>query len=251
MSKVQLTEANNVATLTIDRPQVLNALDSDTRLEMTAALREVQDSESLRVLVITGAGDRAFSAGQDLNEARNFEGEQAEDWVEEFDTLYEEILDLDIPVIAKLNGSAIGAAFQVALLCDFRIASDRSEVGMNEINIGIPCILGGWMIKNMAGWIAAAEITLTGKVLDADEARELNLVNDVVPDDELDEAVDDLASTLAEKPPVSMKWQKRWLRELRFEENLREVSDRGKEIHSEVYDSGEPEEYMDKFLASE
>lgn len=241
-----------MATLTIDRPKVLNALDSDTRVEMIAALEEIEERESVRVLVVTGAGDRAFSAGQDLNETRSFEGgQEAEDWVEEFDRLYEKLLGVDVPVIAKLNGSTAGSAFQVALLCDFRIASGEAEVGMTEIDIGIPCILGSWIIRNVAGWVPAAELTLTGKMIEADEASDLGLVNEVVPDDELDTAVADLASTLAEKPPNSLMWQKRWLQELRFDRGLREVSERGGEIHAEVYDSGEPEEYMGKFLDGE
>lgn len=248
MDNVRLTKEGPVSVLTIDRPEVMNALDSDTRTEMTSALQDLRGDDSTRAVVVTGAGDRAFSAGQDINESKNFEGEEAKDWVEEFDSLYEAIVGLDVPVVAKLNGVAIGSAFQVALLCDLRIASEDAEVGMNEINIGIPCILGSWIIESIAGYVPAAEITLTGEPVTAARAKELGLINQVVPDDELDDTVEERVGMLAEKPPVSMRWQKKWLRELRFDEALRDVSQRGKEIHSEVYESGEPEEYMGQFL---
>lgn len=249
MENVRLDTEDGVATLTIDRPDVMNALNSQTRRELTEAIQRVDEDDDARVLVVTGSGDRAFSAGQDINESRELQGDAVADWVEEFDRLYEELLGVDVPVIARINGDAIGSALQVALLCDVRIASEEARVGMNEINIGIPCILGAWLIENVAGYDAAAKLTLTGDPISAREGEELGLVGTVVPDDELDDTVDELATTLASKPPMAMERQKQWLRELRFDEgDLRRVSQRGQEIHSEVYASGEPEQYMSEFL---
>lgn len=249
MENVHLDIEDGIATLTIDRPEAMNALNSQTREELTEAVKRVDSDDDARVLVITGSGDRAFSAGQDINESREFEGDAVAEWVEEFDRLYEKILGIDVPVIARINGDAIGSALQVALLCDIRIASEEARIGMNEINIGIPCILGAWLIENVAGYDAAAKLTLTGDPISAHEGEELGLIGSVVPDDELDDTVNELATTLASKPPIAMERQKQWLRNLRFDEgDLREVSQRGQEIHTEVYASGEPEQYMSEFL---
>jgi len=251
METITVSVDENVSTIEIDRPDVLNALNSQVRVELTAAIREANETDSTRAVVITGSGERAFSAGQDINESQDFHGEDAKEWVREFDSLYAEILSLDIPVVAKLNGVATGSGFQVALLCDIRIASADATVGMNEINIGIPCILGGWMIERVAGYMAAVELTLTGELVSAERAKEIGLINRVVSAEKLDETVDELAENLATKPPVSMKWQKKWLRELRFDDSFETVSRRSEEIHSEVYQSGEPETYMKKFLDGE
>jgi len=248
MDNVRLETDDAKATVTIDRPAVMNAFDSKTRSELTSTLAGLKDDEGIRVVVITGAGDSAFSAGQDVSESREFGVEDATEWVAEWDALYAELLGFEVPVIAKLNGVAVGAAFQVALLCDLRIAAPHAKVGMPEIDIGIPCVLGSWMIERIAGYAPAAELSLTGEPIDPERAATLGLVTRVVPEEELDAAVDELAGELAAKSPVAMTWQKRWLRGLLFEEDVSEIMERGQEIHAEVYESGDPERYMSEFL---
>jgi enoyl-CoA hydratase/carnithine racemase len=243
---VVLEKKGKIATLVIDRPEKLNAMTSRTRKEIMESLDEVADDSSVRVLVLTGTGDRAFTTGQDISESVNFAADEAGPWVKEWDTLYNKILDLPVPVIARVNGYAVGAGFQVALLCDLRIASENAKVGMTEINIGIPCILGSYLICNVGGLTPAIELTLTGELIDAKRAAEMGLVNKVVPMKELDKTVQDLAQKLAEKPPIALKMQRRWLKW--FKRELAEVSKRAQEIHTEVYASGEPAEYMAKFL---
>jgi len=248
MDNVNLRYNEEVATVEINRPEVLNALNSKTKQELTEAFRAIKNDSDTRVVILTGAGSRAFSAGQDINESRNIEGEEAEDWVDEFYGLYEELIQFDIPVIAKLNGSAVGSGLQLALLCDIRIAAEDAEFGMNEINIGIPCILGAWIIQRLASTSAAIEITLQGNLINANRARELELVNEVMPSSEFDEYVEQMANELAEKPQESMKKQKKWLRELRFNDELENVSKKAGEVHTEIYSTGEPEKYMGEFI---
>lgn len=243
------TSGDGIATVSIDRPDVLNALNSTTRRELESALGRATEDGSIQAVVLTGTGDRAFSAGQDINESKDFSDDEAVDeWIHEFSDLYERLISSEIPIVARLNGDAIGSALQVALLSDIRVAAEDARFGMNEINIGIPCILGGWIIHTLVGHRAAAELTLTGNPVSADRAAELGLVNRVVPQPELDSTVDELARDLADKPSAAMTAQKRWLRELRFEEDFEDVIERSAEIHADVYATGEPEQHMSEFL---
>lgn len=248
MDTVSVSITDGVATVTIDRPDNMNALNSPTRQNLTSAFSEVKQNEDVRVIVLTGAGDRVFSAGQDINESRQFSGEDAHGWMDEWETLYTEIIESDVPTVAKLNGDAVGAAFQIALLCDLRIAAEDVNVGMTEMNIGIPCISGSWIVERVSGYAAATELTLTGELIDAERANELELVHRVVPKAELDDEVAEMTQNLSEKPPISMKYQKEWLRELFGMDEFSSMMARGDEIHSSVYESGEPEKYMSQFL---
>jgi len=248
MNNVLLEINSSVATLLINRPDAMNALNSETRQEITSTLIDVNENDDVRALIITGAGDNTFSAGQDITESKEFDDEDANTWIDEWDSLYAELLGMDIPVIAKLNGDAVGAAFQIALLCDMRIATDDTRLGMTEIDIGIPCITGGWIIERVSGYAAAAELTLTGELIDASRAKQLNLVNKVVPQEELDDSVDELAQKLSEKPPISMAAQKKWLRNLFVDKDMSEIMRDAQRIHSGIYNSGEPERFMTEFL---
>jgi len=235
-----------IATLTIDRPDVLNAFDSATRAAFVSAAREVQ-ADDVRAVVVTGAGDRAFSAGQDIDETAAFGGGDADEWVAEFESLYESVLGFDVPVVAAVNGVAVGLGFQIALLCDVRIAARDAAVGVPELDVGLPCVLGGYLIETLAGAGAAAELALTAETVDAPRARELGLLTRVVPPAELDDAVAEMVETLAEKPPRATASQKAWLRRLRFDGELSAVLERGRELHADAYDTGEPAARMAQF----
>lgn len=241
------SEDGRVATLTIDRPDALNAFDSATRRAFTAAARELQGRDDVRAVVVTGAGDRAFSAGQDVGEAADFGGDDAAGWVDEFEALYRALLDFDVPLVAAVNGVAVGLGFQVALLCDLRVAARDAAVGMTELDVGLPCVLGSYLIETVADHGAAAELALTAETVDAPRARELGLLSRVVAAEELDAAVANLAGTLADKPPRAAASQKAWLRRLRFDGELSAVLRRGRELHAEAYDTGEPAARMAAF----
>ena len=116
----------DVVVITLDRPRVLNALNRALKGELADALSAIKGDESVRAVVITGAGDQAFSAGQDLTEAKDMTGPEAEEWVREFELLYDQVRMLDVPVIAAVNGWAMGAGCQLALLADVRIVRERA-----------------------------------------------------------------------------------------------------------------------------
>lgn len=123
MDRFILTERRGeVGVITLNRPEILNAWHSPMRQQLVAAFTSFEEDETVRAIILTGAGDRAFSAGQDLNETRTFDGARGQEWVGEWERLYDAMRSLSKPLIAALNGVAAGSAFQVALLCDFRVA---------------------------------------------------------------------------------------------------------------------------------
>src|SRR6266850_2156278 len=121
--------AENVVIVTLNRPRVLNALSRALKRELADALGRIKADESVRAVVITGAGEQAFSAGQDLTEAKDMSGPEAEEWVREYELLYDQVRMLDVPVIAAVNGWAMGAGCQLALLADIRISSENARYG--------------------------------------------------------------------------------------------------------------------------
>lgn len=245
-NNILLKKEDKVATVTINRPDKMNAMNSPTRKELVSAFTDAANDKEIRAVILTGAGDRAFSAGQDLSESQTFSVDQASPWIKEFGQVYDAIIDMPKPIIARLNGVTVGAGFQIALLCDMRIASENAKVAMTEINVGIPCITGSFLLYHIAGYFQAAELTLTGSVVDAKRAAELGVINRVVPTGELDSTISDLTDNLKEKPPGAMALQKEWLRW--FKRDLVEVSKNAEEIHTKAFDSGEPAEMMKKFL---
>src|SRR6185436_16733258 len=202
-----LETVDRVAILTINRPDKRNALNQPTRDEILQALDELQKSES-RVLVITGAGDKAFIAGADIGE---FEGRTAltQREVMKQRRIFDAVEEFPKPVIAMINGFCLGGGMEFAMACDIRIAADSAKLGQPEINLGIiPGGGGTQRLTRLVGEGKAMELILTGDLIDANEAKHLGLVNDVVPPAQLQQRVMALASRIAEKSPVALRMAK-------------------------------------------
>lgn len=202
----------------------------------------------MRAIILTGAGDRAFGAGQDLNETKTFDPDRAELWMGEWERLYDRIRSLSKPIIAALNGVAAGSAFQVALLCDLQIGHDGVTMGQPEINSGIASVTGPWIMREMIGIARTIDLTLTGRMMDADECFRIGLINRIVPKQKVMEATLALAKELAAKPPVAMRLNKARFREV-TEESFRECLKAGIRNQREAYGTGEPARMMEQFLA--
>ncbi len=241
-------DIGRVRVITLSRPDVLNAINRQMRAEMAEALRQANRDEAVGCVVLTGAGERAFAAGQDLREALQLTAERAPAWIDEFDALYSALRGLDKASIAAINGYAVGAGFQVTLLCDLRIASERAKVGMPEINDGIPCITGTWTLWDIIGRSRTTELVLTGRLLEAREALDWGLVHRVVPPAELMDAALALAEEMAAKPQTAIRLNKERWRQLtqRGAEEAREFARRA---HAAAFASGEPRRAMEAFLA--
>ena len=196
-----------VARVTINRPAVLNAMSSQTLDELENTLTALGRDESVRVVVITGAGEKAFVAGADINElaqqsptsgrAHAIRGQQVFDLIEQ----------LGKPTIAAINGYALGGGCEMAMACTLRIAADTARLGQPEINLGlIPGYGGSQRLPRLIGAGPALEMLLTGQPITAQDAYRLGLVNRVVPAADLGSEVRALANLLASKPPVAMRY---------------------------------------------
>jgi enoyl-CoA hydratase/carnithine racemase len=245
-----LTETRgSVAIITLNRPEVLNAWHSKMREMLVAALDAVENDAAVRAIIMTGSGDRAFGAGQDLNETKTFDPDRAELWIGEWERLYDRIRSLSKPLVMALNGVAAGSAFQVALLGDFRIAHPGVTMGQPEINAGIASTTGPWIMKEMIGLARTIDLTLSGRMMDAAEAHAIGLINRIVPQEKvMDEALA-LAGELAEKPPVAMRLNKARFREV-TEAGFRDCLAAGVRNQRISYATGEPARMMEQFLAT-
>ena len=201
------TEAG-VATITIDRQEKRNALNSTVRAELVAALDALRDDEGVRVLVITGAGEKAFVAGADIGE---FAGRTP---LEQRATMtgrrvFDEVAAYPRPVIAMINGFCLGGGCELALACDLRIAADSARLGQPEINLGIiPGGGGTQRLPRVVGTGQAMRLVLSGEIIDAAEALRIGLVDVVHPAAELREKTLELARKMAEKSPVALRMAK-------------------------------------------
>ena len=237
-----------IAVITLNRPRILNAWHMAMRNMLVDVFNRLEADESVRAIVMTGAGERAFGAGQDLNETKTFNPDRAEEWIGEWERLYDRIRSLSKPLIMALNGLAAGSAFQVALLGDFRIGHPGITMGQPEINAGIASTTGPWIMREMIGIARTIDLTLTGRMMDADEAFRIGLLNKIVaPQDVMPEAIK-LAEELAEKAPVAMRLNKARFREV-TEEGFRDCIKVGMRVQREAYATGEPARMMEKFLS--
>lgn len=244
---IRVDRQDAVAILTLNRPERFNAWHSPMRHEVIDALNNFNADDSVKAAIITGAGDKAFCAGQDLAETQTFVGSEADAWMNDWAALYGAIRALDKPLIAALNGLAAGSAFQVALQCDIRVGHPGVQMGQTEIRWGIPSITGAWVIGNVVGPSRAAELILTGRMVEADECRQLGLIHEVVPQAEVLPKALEIARKLASMPPLTMKLNKQRLREI-SEPGFRDAMESGHRYHLAAFSAGEPQSMMAKFF---
>ncbi|HZS31836.1 MAG TPA: enoyl-CoA hydratase/isomerase family protein [Methylomirabilota bacterium] len=239
-----------IAVVTLNRPHVLNALSVALKSELSDALRRVHADRAIRAVVLTGAGDRAFSAGQDLNEAKDLDGPGAEEWVREYERLYEDFRALEVPIVAAVNGWCMGAGCQLALLADIRISSETARFGMPEIRDGIPAIFGLGLLWNLIGMSRSLYLVLSGETLDAEQAREAGLTVRVVPQGRLRAEAEALAARLAEFAPLAMRANKTWARRL-TDEHFRATARFCVEAQHASFAAGDARRGMEAFLRKE
>ncbi len=195
------------ATVTINRPKVLNALDAQTLDELRRAALELQHDTSVRAIVLTGAGDKAFVAGADINELAAQTPAAGRDHALRGQHVFDLIEHMGKPVIAAINGYALGGGCELAMACTIRVAADTAKLGQPEINLGlIPGFAGTQRLARMVGRGRALELLLTGDQISAAEAHRLGLVNRVVPAADVLPEAKKLAAALAAKAPVAVQY---------------------------------------------
>ena len=205
--KLIIYEKNEgIATITLNRPETLNAFSKEVVAEVLEALEDTRRDENVHVVVLTGAGEKAFSAGADIKAMIGMTALRARDLSLMGEKLCCTLENLEKPVIAALNGYALGGGLEVAMSCDLRIASENARVGQTEINIGlIPGWGGTQRLTRLVGRTKAKELVFTGRIIDARTAEQLGILNMVVAADKLRETVRQFALDLAAKAPVALK----------------------------------------------
>jgi enoyl-CoA hydratase len=208
-----LFEAGEIATMTVNRPKALNALNPTVVREMAKVLREVRHDRSIRVLIVTGAGDRAFIAGADIAAMSQMSVVDGMEFSRLGHRVTTSLEDLPIPVIAAVNGFALGGGTEVALACDLIIASEKARFGQPEINLGlIPGFGGTQRLPHRIGQARARELIMTGDMIDAKTALEWGLANQIASPDQLMTATRSLAEKLASKSGFALRQAKAALR---------------------------------------
>lgn len=196
-----------VAVVTINRPKVLNALNSQTIDELERVMRELQSDDAVRAIVLTGAGEKSFVAGADINELAVLSPAEGQRHGRRGQAVFDLIEHLGKPTVAAINGFALGGGCELAMACTIRLAADHARLGQPEVNLGIiPGYAGSQRLPRLVGKGRALEILLTGDMVPAARAYEIGLVNRVVPAAELLSEAKKLATTLASKAPLATRY---------------------------------------------
>ncbi|MGE5485152.1 MAG: enoyl-CoA hydratase/isomerase family protein [Ignavibacteriales bacterium] len=205
--RLVITKDEGILTVTINRPEVRNALDRQTWLELREAVVQAASDPEVRVVILTGAGDKAFAAGADLHALR--ERSMVETLNGENQAVLNELENLEKPVIAAINGYALGGGCELAMACDIRIASEKARFGQTEVGLGfIPGAGGTQRLCRLVGMGKAKELVYTGEIIDAPEAERIGLVNKVVSHEELLPTARALARKMMTKGPVALRMAK-------------------------------------------
>jgi enoyl-CoA hydratase len=199
----------NIGLLTINRPEKMNAISQELTAELSQLLDEVENDDDLRVIVITGAGDKAFVAGADINELVERDARLGRRVSRERQEIFSRIENLHVPVIAAVNGYALGGGLELALACSIRICSEKAQFGAPEVKLGIiPGDGGTQRLPRLVGQGRAMEMIITGDFIDAQEAHRIGLANKVFPPDKLMEKAMELAQKIASRPPLAVRYAK-------------------------------------------
>ena len=200
------TEKDFIAVITINRPDKLNALNVTVIDELDKCLQVLKDDNSIKVVIITGAGEKAFVAGADIKQFTQLTPESAVTFAQRGQAVFNAIENLGKPVIAAVNGFALGGGCELALACHVRIASSRAKFGQPEVKLGvIPGYGGTQRLPRIVGEGIATELILTGGMVDAERAERIGLVSSVSEPDNLIGSAIDLAETIAANAPVALK----------------------------------------------
>ena len=240
-----------VAYLTLDDGRGLNVMSSAAMEALTEALLALAGDDDLRVVVLSGAGTRAFSVGADINEMAAIDNpEAAKVLITRLHRAADAIRNLPVPVIGKIRGFCFGAGMEIAVACDVRFASDDAWFGMPEVKIGIPSVIEAALFPLLAGWGRAREVLLLGERFSAGEALAWRLIEHAVPAPDLDRAVEDWIGKLLTSAPRAVRLQKRLIRQ--WEDlPLSDAVAAGIDAFAAAYETDEPQLTMHKFLAEQ
>jgi len=204
-------KSQGIATIKLNRPKVLNAMNKQLWLDFQTALEDAGNDSDIRVLVVTGEG-RAFSTGADLKESKTRTLDAYREYLEELQEASRKIIRFEKPTIAAVNGFAIGSGYELALACDIRIAAEEAKIGSPEAKVTSSVTGGAFrLVQDLIGPGKAKELLFTGEYIDGKEAEQIGLVNKAVPLEQLDGEVADMAARIAANSTISLKMIKKGL----------------------------------------
>lgn len=245
---IRLDFEGPLAMLTIDRPTAMNAFNTKALQEIEVALRFLSHDTDLRALIVTGAGDRAFVAGADIAEMANFTPKEARSFAGVGHRVFHLMESLNIPTIAAVNGFALGGGCELALACDLIYASEKAKFGQPEVNLGvIPGFGGTQRLTRLVGRTRAMELIFTGKIIDAQKAKEIGLVLEVLPHDQLMAHCRSVAEEMMKKGPLAIAQAKRVI-QFGADGDLRSANELERQGFSMLFGSEDQREGMKAFL---
>jgi len=197
---------NGIGIVTINRPKALNALNAATIYELDRIFTELAKDQTVKVVVLTGGGEKSFVAGADITEMQVMSAIEGRNWAKLAQAVFNKIENLPQPVIAAVNGYALGGGCEIAMACDIRIAADKAKFGQPEVSLGIPPGFGGTQrLARLIGKGRAKEMLFTGDMIDAAEAYRIGLVNKVTTSEELMNTAKAMAQTIMSRAPVAVQ----------------------------------------------
>ena len=239
---------DGIATLTIQDARSLNILSAAVIADLTQAVNSLAQRDDIRVLIVRGTGDKAFTGGADIKEMAALTSATAEPFINALRALCDSVRYFPAPVIARIPGWCLGGGLEWVMACDFRIAADTAQFGMPEVKVGIPSVIHAALMPRLIGQAQARWMLLTGENINAQQALAWGLVNSVVPLAQLDAEVARVASMLAALGPAVLRQQKRLLREWE-DAPLNDSIANSVTAFCGAFDTGEPQRYMGEFFA--
>ena len=236
-----------ITTVGIANAGPLNLLGSAVINDLTAAFAALHRRTDVRVVILRGTGDRAFVAGADIQEMSTLDRPSGEAFISGLRNLCHAVHHFPVPVIARIPGWALGGGMELAMACDMRIAADDAQFGMPEVKVGIPSVIHAALLPRLIGAGNAAWMLLAGELIDARRAADWGLINEAVPQEQLDARVMHLASNLARIGPAVLRQQKGLLRQWEMLDLAASI-DASVQAFGAAFDTGEPQSFMNAFL---
>lgn len=236
-----------VAVVALNRPDSLNSVNRAMRAALIAAMKQLNADASVRALVITGAGDRAFCSGQDLAESVQYTLDDVDEWLTAQHAMYQSVRDLDKPCVAAWNGVAAGAGYQIGLCCDLRVGYPDLRLGQPEIKAGLASIVGSYMMTLHLPLSLNQQLSITGELISGQRAYEIGLVNHLVPRNEVLRKAIAVAQELTGLGATALRLTKQRFRDL-SQPGFDAALVAAKQLQKEAYRSGEPQAAMKRFF---
>lgn len=247
MAMIDTQITDGIAVITLNRPEVLNAWTMAMQRQLVEIVRGYNDEPEVQALIITGAGNKAFCAGQDLNESSTMTVSDVDSWLDNFLQVYDAILSCKKPVIAALNGVTAGSGYQLSMVCDVRVAHEGVRIGQPEVSSGIPSVTGEFLTSLSLGHSRTVELMLSGRLMDANEAHNVGIIHKLVPAESVLDTAREYGRSLAAQPKLAFELTKRNIRD-RMWPGLTASFAAGALLDAEAWGSGEPKETAQKFF---